>query len=121
MRTIGTVDAVLRVPAEYAAQGIPVFVKTEVKEWEGEVKKNLGTLKTAGIIRFVERAGDAYLVIGDESVSVRPGQVLLRINGETVSRVTPHLLQELQLLGLLKAGSVVLLYKPLKDSVLIFA
>jgi len=43
------------------------------------------------------------------------------MNEETVSQVTPHLLQELQINGLLKAGSVVMLYAPLKNSVLVFA
>jgi len=69
----------------------------------------------------VPTAAEAFLVIADRSVTVRPDQVHLQVTAETVSRVTPRLLQELQLLGLLKAGSVVMLYKPLKDSVLILA
>lgn len=111
-------EAVVGVPAEYAAQGIPVYVK---KEWEGRIRQNLSKLETVGRIRFVGSATEAYLVIGDDSLSGRPHQVFIAIHEETVSQVTPHLLQELQLSGLLKAGSVVLLYKPLKDSILVFA
>ncbi|MBI3615840.1 MAG: hypothetical protein HY211_04910 [Candidatus Omnitrophica bacterium] len=118
LRTVASGEAVLGVPAEYAAQGIPVYVK---KEWEGKVRENLNKLEATGRIRFVGDAAEAYLVIGDDSVSARPDQVFIAINGETVSQVTPHLLQELQISGLLKAGSVVMLYKLLKDSVLVFA
>ncbi|MBI3332835.1 MAG: hypothetical protein HYZ93_01950 [Candidatus Omnitrophica bacterium] len=115
------VISLLKNPRTFAcheAQGIPVFVK---KEWEGKIRENLSRLETARIIRYVESAADAYRVIADESVSVRPDQALIRTHEETVSQVTPRLLQELQLKRLLKAGSVVLLYKPLKDSVLVFA
>jgi hypothetical protein len=118
LKTMAPDEAVLGVPAEYAAQGIPIFVK---KEWKERVRQNLSKLEATGHIRFVGSAAEAYLVVGDDSVFVRPDQVFIAINEETVSRVTPHLLQELQISGLLKAGSVVMLYTPLKDSVLVFA
>ncbi|MBI3615706.1 MAG: hypothetical protein HY211_04215 [Candidatus Omnitrophica bacterium] len=118
LRTVASDEAVLGVPAEYAVQGIPVYVK---KEWEERVRQNLIKLEAAHRIRFVGSAADAFLVVGDDSISARSDQVFIRTNEETVSQVTPHLLQELQLNGLLKAGSVVMLYTPLKDSVLVFA
>lgn len=118
LQTVAPGEAVLGVPAQYAAQGIPVFVK---KEWEDRVRQNLSKLEMAGRIRFVGSADEAFLVIGDDSLSVRPDQAFIAINEDTVSRVTPHLLQELQLSGLLKAGSIVMLYTPLKGSVLVFA
>ena len=117
-RTVVSGEAVIGVPAEYAAQGIPIYVK---EEWQERVRQNLSKLEAAGSIRFVGSVADAFLVIGDKSVSVRPNQVFIRVNEGTVSQVTPHLLQQLQLSGLLKAGSVVMLYTPLKDSVLVFA
>ena len=118
VKTAGAIEAVVGVPAEFTAQGIPVYAPRDL---EGEVRENLAELATARVIRFVPTAAEAFLVIADRSVTVRPDQVHLQVTAETVSRVTPRLLQELQLLGLLKAGSVVMLYKPLKDSVLILA
>ncbi len=118
VRTAASGEAVLRVPAECAAQGIPIFVN---KKWEGQVRQNLRKLEVTGRIRFVGSAANAFLVIGDDSISVRSDQVFIRANEETVFQVTPQLLAGLEERGLLKAGSVVMLYKPLKDSVLAFA
>lgn len=118
LRTAGDGEAVLGVPAQYAAQGIPIFVK---KKYENQIKANLERIEKARIIRFVTQMDEAFLVISDSARGVNPGQMLLRINDQTVSQVTGHLLQELQLQGRLKAGSVVMLYQPLKDSALVFA
>jgi len=118
LRSVGTTEAVLNVPAEYMEGGIPVYVQAE---WEDRVRENLKELEMAGRIRFVGSIADAFWVIGDHSISVQPHQVLIAVNEGTVSQVTPHLLKELQENGLLKAGSVVMLYTPLKDSVLVFA
>jgi hypothetical protein len=118
LRSVGTNEAVLNVPAEYVEGGIPVYVQNK---WEEMVKENLRELEMVGRIRFVGSIAEAFWVIGDHSISVQPHQVLIAVNEETVSWVTPHLLRELQQNGLLKAGSVVMLYTPLKDSVLVFA
>jgi hypothetical protein len=118
LRSVGTTEAVLNVPAEYIEGGIPVYVQ---EEWEDRVRENLKELEMAGRIRFVGSIAEAFWVIADHSISVQPHQVLIAVNEETVSQVTPHLLKELQQNGLLKAGSVVMLYTSLKDSVLVFA
>ena len=115
MRTVGEGEAVVGVPAEYA-EGIPVWVDPR---WRDEVEKNLARLKDAGSIRFVPQKDQAFLVIGD--LRTHLGQVLLRISDQTVSQVTEHLLQGLQVGGRLKAGTVILLYELSKESVLVFA
>jgi len=117
VKTAGDREAVVGVPVQYAAQGIPVFVEMRFRE---QIEINFYRLAKEGILRFVPRPEEAFLVIG-ESVKPRADQMFLGVNDRTVSRVTEHLLQELQVGGRLKAGSVVLLYEPLKDSVLIFA
>ena len=118
LKTAASGEAMVTMPVEFAAQGIPVFVQNQ---WLDQVKESLGKLEAENIIRFEPNPEKAFMVIGDESLFVRPSQMALRINGQTVSHVTPHLLQELQRMDLLKAGSVVMLYPASKDSALIFA
>jgi len=107
-------------PSAFLERGVPVFVQ---EKWRDQVKASLQQAVEQGAIRFVDNnPAEAYLVIGEEkAIPLQPGQVFIGVNEQTVSRVTPGLLQELQQRGLLEPGSVVILYRAPKESVLIFA
>ncbi|MBI3332626.1 MAG: hypothetical protein HYZ93_00850 [Candidatus Omnitrophica bacterium] len=107
-------------PPAFLERGIPVFVQ---EKWRDQVKASLQQAVDQGAIRFVDdNPAEAYLVIGEEkAIPIQSGQVFIGVNDETVSWVTPGLLEELQQRGLLEPGSVVMLYHDLKESVLIFA
>ena len=92
--------------------------------WRETVRKNLNLQGAVdrGEIRFTADAAEANIIIGEkDAVPLRPGQVFIGANSQTIHRVTLGLFSQLEQKGLLAPGSVVMLYSAPKDSVLIFA
>lgn len=104
------------------AVGLRIFVEDEAG-WRKTVRDNLNLQRAVDReeIRFTTNVAEANIVIAKNKIPLRPGQVFIGANNQTIGRITLGLFNELQQKGLLKPGSVVMLYSAPKDSVLIFA
>ncbi|MBI1952511.1 MAG: hypothetical protein HYS41_00085 [Candidatus Omnitrophica bacterium] len=87
---------------------LSIFVQ---EKWRVEVKGRFQSLVEQGRVSFTETLLEAQLVIGDDSVQLKPNQILLRVNDETARHVSPEVLTYLNHQGLLIQGTVLHLHR----------